>query len=564
MLRPADIDDITWEVLTAANTGDVAAMRSLLAEDPARSQSGYFYTPPIHFAVREGHTEIVQMLLNAGADSEWNGHYGASLIDLAKERDHEDIVKLLEQARAVRGRTPPAETREDHPIHIAAEAGDVRRVRELLDADPSLVNRGDRAGGTPLHRAAAGSSREVIELLLERGANIHAIHGVGLGASSGFSPDDVQAIDIALWGGFGNRRSPSLSRILVGSLRYWFWCRWRNNRPHPRDAGTARLLLERGATYDLTVAAALGDLDRVKAILDKEPDQIRIARPNGRRALTTAVEFGHDDIARLLLERGADPTWPELNAERGGALHAAARAGNRTLVELLLAHGADPNAHSDSGGNSVFAAKTRELRALLEAHGGTLDPYDLVWMDEDDEVMRRVTADPKSAELGCGGVFTAVVTRGKRDLLKRLLDAGIRVPNVVTGCQSYILEQPDMLRTLLDHGMNPDTCNWQGQTMLHMLCRQDPDGKDAELNRLRAGMLLDAGANISAREDQFSATPLGWAALNKNIGMLRFLLSRGAPTNLPDDKPWATPLAWATKRGHTEIVRMLRDAGAKA
>jgi hypothetical protein len=37
-------------------------------------------------------------------------------------------------------------------------------------------------------------------------------------------------------------------------------------------------------------------------------------------------------------------------------------------------------------------------------------------MDEDDEVMRRVTADPKSAELGCGGVFTAVVTRGKRDL----------------------------------------------------------------------------------------------------------------------------------------------------
>jgi hypothetical protein len=111
-------------------------------------------------------------------------------------------------------------------------------------------------------------------------------------------------------------------------------------------------------------------------------------------------------------------------------------------VELLLAHGADPNGHVDSAGNAVYAAKTPELRALLMARGGTLDPYDLVWLDEDDEVIRRVTEDPGSAEYGCGGVFTAVCTRGKRDLLLRLLDAGIRVPPVVTGCHSYLLERP--------------------------------------------------------------------------------------------------------------------------
>jgi ankyrin repeat protein len=95
-----------------------------------------------------------------------------------------------------------------------------------------------------------------------------------------------------------------------------------------------------------------------------------------------------------------------------------------------------------------------------------------------------------------------------------------------------------------------------------MLCRQDAGGTDAELNARRAVMLLDAGANISAREDQFSATPLGWAALSNNVAMVRFLLSRGAPTNLPDDKSWATPLAWATKRGHSEIMKILREAGA--
>jgi ankyrin repeat protein len=262
----------------------------------------------------------------------------------------------------------------------------------------------------------------------------------------------------------------------------------------------------------------------------------------------------------LLLERGADPTWPELDAEKGGSLREAARTGNRPLVELLLAHGADPSAHTDSGGNAVFAAKTKEIRDLLKAHGGTVDPFDLVWMDEDDEVMQMVTEDPKSAERGCGGVFTAVVTRGKRELLKRLLDAGIRVPRVVTGCQSYLLEQPDMLRTLLDNGMHPDTCNWQMQTMLHMLCGPDPQGKATERNTLCAGMLLNAGATISAREDQFCATPLALAARNNNPGMVRFLLSGGAPANLPDDKPWATPLAWAIQKGHKEIEQILRAA----
>src|SRR4051794_2507648 len=117
MINPPDIDDVTWQVISAANTGDAPALRRLLAEDPARSRNGYFYTPPIHFAVREGHAEIVQILLDAGADPEWNGYYGSSLTDMARERGHDAIATLLEQARDARGRTPPPESREDHPIH---------------------------------------------------------------------------------------------------------------------------------------------------------------------------------------------------------------------------------------------------------------------------------------------------------------------------------------------------------------------------------------------------------------------------------------------------------------
>jgi len=308
------------------------------------------------------------------------------------------------------------------------------------------------------------------------------------------------------------------------------------------------------------VAAALGDIDRVAAILETDPTRIKETRPNGRRPLSAAVEFGHERIARLLLERGADPAWPDADdSPRGAALHAAARAGDRPLVELLLAHGADPNGYVDSAGNATFAARDAELRALLMAHGGKVDPYDLVWLGEDDEVMRRVREEPESAHAGCGGVFTAVCTLGKRDLLVRLLDAGVRVPPAAGGCQSYLLEKPDMLDLLLARGgLNPDYPTPEGATLLHALCSRDVRGRTMMHRTECAAILLDAGAAISARDHEYRSTPLAWAARNNLPDMVEFLLARGAPIDLPGDEPWATPLAWAERRGHAAIASILR------
>lgn len=540
MVKPRELESEQglpiWDTITAAATGDMPALQRLLDRHPSLSRAQYFYTPAIHFAARAGHLESVELLLNAGADPEWNGYHDGSLIEMARYRGYESVARLLEEARQRRGRVAPD---SDHPIHQAAEFDDVLSICLILDAGPALVNRGDRVGGTPLHRAVLGSARRAVALLLDRGADIHAVHSVARGAGGGWWAVDLQAIDLAIW----------------GSNSY---------APAKRDFETARLLLARGATCDLTIAAALGDADRVVALLDRDPDSIHQMRANGKRPLSAAVEFGHGAIARLLLDRGADPSLPELGAQSGASLHAAARSGNHELVELLLARGADPNGDVDSGGNAVFAAKTPELRALLMTHGGhrgKLDPYDLVWMDQDDEVMRLVKADPASAERGCGGVFTAVCTRGKRDLLFRLLDAGIRVPPVVTGCLGYLLENLELFRILLANGMSADLANWQGQTLLHQLCRGGKRGQVGE-ELTRAAILLDAGASISAREEEYCSTPLAWAARTNMPDMVEFLLARGAPANLPEDKPWATPLAWAERRGHTEVAEILRKHGA--
>jgi ankyrin repeat protein len=524
MIKPVELESAEgndiWNTLTAAAAGDVPSLRRLLDRNPRLARAEYWYSPAIHFAARQGHIDAARILLEAGADPESNGLNDRSLIEMARERGHAQIARMLELARESRGRA--VAQRADHPIHDAAACGNVDGVRTLLDADVRLVDLADALGGTPLHRAVLGGSPDVVTLLLDRGANIHAVHGSAGGLAGGLV-HDVHAVDLAIWGG----------------------------RRRPGHLDIARVLVSRGATYDLTVASALGDLDGVRRILDDDPSRIRETRPCGRRPLPTAVEFGRDDIVRLLLERGANPRWEEPNAPRGTTVHSAAARGNLEVLTLMLNHGADPNEEIDSTSSAVAFAATPEIRALLESHGAGLGPYEPNWIEDDDQ-LARVAARPQDPYfLGCAFTMSAE----NPTALARLLGAGLRMPDVHTTCQGYLV-RPDALRTLLAHGMSPDQMNWQHQTLLHHAATQDTSEC--------AAILLDAGATMTARDDEYRSTPLAWAARANKPKMVEFLLSRGAPVNLPDDEPWATSLAWATRRGHAQIVEMLKAAGASS
>ena len=94
-----------WATISAAATGDAAALRRLIDSDPGLARADFWYTQAIHFAVRGGHVEAVQVLLEGGADPEYNGYYDGSLIEMARERGHERVARLLEDARQRRGRT---------------------------------------------------------------------------------------------------------------------------------------------------------------------------------------------------------------------------------------------------------------------------------------------------------------------------------------------------------------------------------------------------------------------------------------------------------------------------
>ena len=147
MIKPPELDSeeggIVWNALTASDDGDVDALRRLVERDPRLSRAEYWYTPAIHFAVREGHLEAVQLLLDAGADPEWNGLHDGSLIAMARDRGHAEI------ARAPGGGAgSPRPRRCPDPTVIQfmpqSPASDANEVRRLLDADPSLVRRRQR------------------------------------------------------------------------------------------------------------------------------------------------------------------------------------------------------------------------------------------------------------------------------------------------------------------------------------------------------------------------------------------------------------------------------------
>ena len=516
-------------MLRAAQDGDVPAIRVLVAGDANLVRAEYAYVQPLHIAVLDGHLESTRTLLEAGAEP-GQAVDGVALSTHARERGRDDIAALLERAAARRRELTPG-LRADHAIHNAAHAGDASAVRSLLGQDPSLVNLVDRAGGTPLHRAVAASAKQVATLLLDSGADIHALHGAGPASLSGYAPAYFEPIDLALWlGPFWNTRG---------------------------DFDTAQLLINRGARYDLIIAAAFGDATRAQQLLETDPHSIAAMRPSGKHALPAAVEFGRD-LASLLLERGADPNWPDGSAApRGSALHAAARRGDAATARLLLGHGADPNATIDASGSATFAAKTRDLRRMLLHAGGRLDPYDLAWLGEEAELLRRVREDPHSANRGCGGVLAAACKLGKHDLLERLLALGVRVPPVVSECRSYLWSDPEMLQLLLRSGMDPNVPDFRLATPLHDLCGKDGRGRPRPHRSECAWIMLRAGADINALEEAYRSTPLGWAARTGLLDMVELLLARGADKLLPTDAQWATPIGWAKARGHADIVRRL-------
>ena len=147
------------------------------------------------------------------------------------------------------------------------------------------------------------------------------------------------------------------------------------------DKPRADELLAANPELNVFEAAACGQTERLRELLDNDPSLANAFEEDGFHPLGLACFFGQLDAARLLLDRGAAVNELSRNEHiQTAAIHAAAASGEEgtdepqryELVKLVLDHGADPNLRQGGGSRAIDAARQNgdeSVERLLKERG---------------------------------------------------------------------------------------------------------------------------------------------------------------------------------------------------
>jgi ankyrin repeat protein len=488
---------------------------------------------PLHFATLRNHTGIIKILLSHGA---------------------------LLSPHGVKGRTA---------VHIAARFGCAPALKELVKAPNVDLEEVDEFGRSPLHWACWFGHHGAIHILLSAGASIESIEPP---KPNGWPPiikcavrNFTKSARALLQAGVDVNVHFAKGTALSGAAEsgHLEMCCWLlDNGADPNSANPSRSMV--------SYAVDSKKLEIVTLLLERGAKIEADNSETDSSPLVLAAVSGLEEIAKLLLEKGADIDHPE--STLATPLYLASSSGHLNMVRCLIEAGADLKKVTKLGWSPLHASYDRPeiLRHLLakgadinlESSDGT-PLYLAVYNNSVDGVKALLEHNPKleikvHSEGFADDSFTPLMAAawlGHTQIVRLLLEAGADINARTSSNETPLhiaMHKEKTMKVLLEYNSNIDLTDDSQNTPLNLLV------KDTPISTI--SLLVNRGANLEI-PNKFGCTPLSTAVLRNNVPAIKYLMSKKAALNILTGI-FPGPLHIACQTRDLDVVKLLVEGGA--